>query len=298
VGLCAAASADTVTLITGRSLEGTVLQETKDNVIFQLRYSVTTLPRSAIKAIRKTPATQPATRPTGQRIPPWSEVMRSLVVAPWATGLQPVPATVVEKGHLRHVPYNSYRCGSDYEVNIYGDPERPCGVEVGVYRGLLKDERAKANCIAFVASLMRDRIDAETVRALNTRQDAAERSGLTFEVTPETATDAYGGWWVSVYDVKALDSVRATPKELEEITVVRVQPMAAAGRQARAATRPAYIKEAQDELLDWKPSDLERSRPASSGGGSVYVRGYQRKDGTYVRPHTRSAPSSSGGRRR
>jgi hypothetical protein len=40
---------------------------------------------------------------------------------------------------------------------------------------------------------------------------------------------------------------------------------------------------------------------ASSGtGGSVHVRGYYRRDGTYVRPHTRSRPGSarSGGSRR
>jgi hypothetical protein len=30
------------------------------------------------------------------------------------------------------------------------------------------------------------------------------------------------------------------------------------------------------------------STPASSGSGSVHVRGYYRRDGTYVRPHTRS----------
>lgn len=30
------------------------------------------------------------------------------------------------------------------------------------------------------------------------------------------------------------------------------------------------------------------SAPSGSGGGRVYVRGYWRKDGTYVRPHTRS----------
>ncbi|MBD8084496.1 hypothetical protein [Chryseobacterium caseinilyticum] len=30
--------------------------------------------------------------------------------------------------------------------------------------------------------------------------------------------------------------------------------------------------------------------PRSSSGGSVHVKGYTRKDGTYVRPHTRSAP--------
>ncbi len=30
--------------------------------------------------------------------------------------------------------------------------------------------------------------------------------------------------------------------------------------------------------------------PSSSSGGSVNVKGYTRKDGTYVSPHTRSAP--------
>lgn len=30
---------------------------------------------------------------------------------------------------------------------------------------------------------------------------------------------------------------------------------------------------------------------SSSSGGSVSVKGYTRKDGTYVRPHTRSSPS-------
>jgi hypothetical protein len=32
------------------------------------------------------------------------------------------------------------------------------------------------------------------------------------------------------------------------------------------------------------------SAPASTGSGTVHVRGYYRRDGTYVRPHTRSRP--------
>lgn len=31
-------------------------------------------------------------------------------------------------------------------------------------------------------------------------------------------------------------------------------------------------------------------RPSSSSGGTVQVKGYYRKNGTYVRPHTRSTP--------
>ena len=31
-------------------------------------------------------------------------------------------------------------------------------------------------------------------------------------------------------------------------------------------------------------------RPSSTSGGTVHVKGYYRKNGTYVRPHTRSSP--------
>lgn len=40
------------------------------------------------------------------------------------------------------------------------------------------------------------------------------------------------------------------------------------------------------------------SNYSTSTGGSVSVKGYYRKNGTYVRPYTRSAPRSNGGRRR
>lgn len=39
------------------------------------------------------------------------------------------------------------------------------------------------------------------------------------------------------------------------------------------------------------PKSNHRSSSTSTpSGGTVYVKGYTRKDGTYVRPHTRSAP--------
>jgi hypothetical protein len=53
------------------------------------------------------------------------------------------------------------------------------------------------------------------------------------------------------------------------------------------------------EVLDGKDRGVrapEPTPPANSGatsgatGGSVHVRGYYRRDGTYVQPHTRSAP--------
>ena len=153
---------------------------------------------------------------------------------------------------------------------------------------------------------MGDPIDSGILKLLDRRQDSVVRKGLSIEITPETAEDAYGGWWVSVYDEEKLGKARATPKEIEDISVEREavvertpprQPPAQPERPAQARTasaRPAMAKDRADLADDlwrgWAQSDMRESRqPKSSAGGRVYVRGYYRKNGTYVRAHTRRA---------
>ena len=86
-------------------------------------------------------------------------------------------------------------------------------------------------------------------------------------------------------------------------------------------------QETRDRVQEWRDSDAQTRRLLSNNSGSssssydsyyvppssyssssktyapsrrksVGVQGYYRKDGTYVRPHTRSSPRSGGGRRR
>lgn len=53
---------------------------------------------------------------------------------------------------------------------------------------------------------------------------------------------------------------------------------------------PVYAGSTEES--DYKTSSYRSSSSSSSSSSSktVHVRGYTRKDGTYVRPHTRSAP--------
>ena len=196
----------------------------------------------------------------------------------WASGLQQIPATVIDKGVLRHVPYKSFRAG-DYEVNIYGDPDNPAGVEVGIYKSLIQSRDAKSQCMEFMSALLNDPADRELLKSLKLTEDIKIRDGLTFEVTPETAEDAYGGWWISVYDSAALDRSRASPKELAAITVPKQPP---------PSSRDGVVS-------IWFPHQQALSRP---GGKTVYVHSYTRKNGTYVHAYTRSAPGSGSHRRR
>ena len=164
--------------------------------------------------------------------------------------LQQIPATVIDKGPLRHVPYLSYRAG-DVELNVYGDPDTPACVEIGTSSG---DSARRDACRYGLLAALQSSLDRGFLETFTAGKQT--RGSLTFEVTPETAPDAYGRWWVSVYDTKLLDASRASEPELKGI---------------------AGPRSAGDEAA--------RARP----GTTVYVKGFYRKDGTYVPGYAKKA---------
>ena len=210
----------------------------------------------------------------------------------WGAGLRQIPSTVIDKGVLRHVPYSSFR-GGNYEINIYADPVKPSCIEIGIYSDLIGTSSAMRNCFVYIQAILNEPQDRLVVESLNLRQDVRTRAGLTFEVTPVTADDAYGGWWISVYDAQALEQSRASPQELDAITERKDEIRRYVPTMGETSQLPEQSSDASlPTLPTWSPSDLKDARRApsdtSSSSDRVYVRGYIRKDGTYVRPHSRS----------
>jgi len=303
--LTATATADVLHLKNGFTIRGSIIQEADDFVTVAMEYGTISMHRIYIASIEKTTveelqsaASQASEPKDDARLPRWSTMVQRLANSPWAAGLTQIPATVIDKGVLRNVPYTSYRCGAngDYELNVYGDPDTPAGVEIGVYGTLTKDPGAKQRCIEFIAAVLPGAADAAILKAARLEGDKIERRGMTVETTPPTAEDAYGGWWVSVYYEHRLDQARASEKELTAITAARdvpAEPATADSGQAKRSSRAS----AGEVDWDWTREDLQKARPpqastaSPSTGGRVYVRGYHRKDGTYVKAHTRRRPS-------
>jgi hypothetical protein len=93
------------------------------------------------------------------------------------------------------------------------------------------------------------------------------KGGLVLEITPPDAPDAYGGWWISAYSLPLLRGSTATSAAVAAVSVPREEAVQSA---------------------EWTPTEIIRARPSSTGSsGRVYVRSYTRKDGTFVRAHTR-----------
>lgn len=309
-GLAAtAARADVIHLTNGGTLEGVVLMESSDGVTVRMKYGTTRIPREEIANIEKTADAEPAQGPMA-RLADWQRCVAELARRPWGKDFRQIPATVIDTGVLAMVPYISHAAG-DYEFNIYGDPDAPSCLEIGVREDLLKSDAAKKECVEFMAALLGDAKDQEFLRTLDLAKDKKVREGLTFEVTPETAEDAYGGWWISVYDEALVAKQRATEEEMQAIAMTReemkkeeeaekaaARAAAEARKKAEAAAKAANQPPppvAYDPYA-WKTGDLSRTRRRSKGGryeGWIYRRGTHHSVGGYQNPY--HAPNMGAG---
>ena len=300
--MATAASADTIRLRNGGTLEGVVVKEGDGAVVVRLKYATVTLELGEIESLeKKTPAA--AAPATAARLARWDRSIEVVAARPWAAQLRQIPATVIDKGILKNVPYMSHRSGNT-EFNLYGDPDDPAGLEIGVTRELLKSDAAKAECLEVIAALLSDPRDVAALRSLNLKPGKTERDGVTFEITPETAEDAYGGWWISVYSPKLLDEARASDEELKRIAVTEeeLEKEAAAERERarrELAEHKADEKRKADEKKKAEPQgyvgfnpylfekqDVQHSRMLAQQGGvrRFWVRGYHRpRGGGYIR---------------
>jgi hypothetical protein len=240
------AFADTLVFPTGPSISGTILQTNGEDLVLWTGYSAYSFSRANIKSIMFERAESAEVNNTN-RLPNTKDLVVLLGKQPWGSNLRQIPATVIDKGILRNVPYVSFRCGDDYEINVYGDLDRPAAIEAGVYRKLLDDPTAKKNCVRLVSTLLRHAGDKEIVQGLAPEKDIKTREGMTFEITPPSAEDAYMGWWVSVYSQQRLDRARASAEDLKQISIPKEEVSQSQGssgwsaedvKQARPSTPP------------------------------------------------------------
>ncbi len=267
----------------GEPLSCTVLQEDPARVTVLFGASVLSFSRAEIQEIVRSDETlsaEPAATASG--LPAYGEVIRRLARQPWATGLRQIPATVIDVGALRNVPYKSQRVAEDREVNVYGDPASPAGVEVGLQGRYLNDDQAKARCIEFMASLL-PALKTDLL-AMNREKSRLEKGPLTLEVTPPTDDDAYNAWWISVYNTSALGRSRATAAELAEVTEAHRTYLAKHPPAKAAPQDPTPVVEPYAVDQTWGADDFRYARPVVRVP-RVYIRGYTRVGGMYVHPH-------------
>lgn len=196
-----------IEFLNGSPVECRILQKSSSQITVLYHSSLVHIPTGDIRSIKENNRTEIADQPRTRRLPDLKIILVTAAVESWASDIKQIPATVIDNGVMRNVPYKSYRISRDYELNVYGDPDSPVCVEIGIHKGgLLDDDQTKHNCLDFICSILGDSVDRGNVRKLSLEKDKTVSKDMTFEVTPPTDPDAYGGWWISVYSEISLNS--------------------------------------------------------------------------------------------
>jgi hypothetical protein len=210
-------SRDEVILLNGEKLRGRILVEKRDSVVLLMDNRHVSIDKKEVERIYDRPDRDMAFTdllPQAGHFPPWWVPAYDLFYSDWVKEFAQVPATVIDEGEFQNVPYLSFRANRNYELNVYGNPERPAGLEIGIYGWRRSDAKTRAKLREFISSYLPG---IPEIRALENLPDSGgkvESNGLNIEITPPNAPDAYGAWWVSIWYPKALAQARLSPEAL------------------------------------------------------------------------------------
>lgn len=232
---------DTLTFPSGSEVKGVIMSKTEDAVAVRLRHCLVTLNPSDILSVAKSEPVPLAP----SRLLAWEEVFQSLRTRAWGPDLRPRPAPVIDSGVFKNIPYTRDVSGS-WEFSLYGDPDAPVGIEIGLPRGLALGAQAK-EAVAVLSPLLADPRDREVFASLGLGEGAkAEREGLVFQVEKGVGPEGTQMWWLTIYNALLLESARISDKELPRPGVA--SEAARPGDTVVAPNTPSGKGEAQETV--------------------------------------------------
>ncbi len=258
---------DTLVMNDGRRIHGMLVHETRDAVTLQTSHGESTYPRTDITRILDEANEGYYFVDAHRRgtLPPWDVLVNDLRHNDQVRSLEQIPATVIEDGVFRRVPYLSFRINGDLELNIYGDPLDPAGIEIGIYGHRQNDRTLRRTCREFLAGYLTSGKEIQALYALSVKGEQSRKVGdMVIEVTPPDAPDAYGALWLSVFNPRRIEEKRLSEAEYRRLTLPVDEVLDARGMVLQKA---------------WTPRQVNTARAAGRGstaGERVFARGFYR----------------------
>jgi hypothetical protein len=224
---------DTVILNDGTTLRGLIVRNDAQILTLQQRIGEKEISKTSIRRIidDNHESAYFADIMDPGKLPPWRMIVQDFRCDDNVRSFRQIPATSIDEGYLRFIPYLSFRINERLEMNIYGNPENPVCLEFGVY------EHSPANITkfkkiirAYLAGVLRSRDEIAALYSLPESGGEKRVGDITFKVLPPTAPDAFGGWWISIFKSKSLAAARIPADEYAKVTVPFHEVNTAAGK--------------------------------------------------------------------
>ncbi len=252
--------ADSIRLQSGGTLEGVILKRDEDGVVIRLKYATVTIGSFDIASVDSTAAAPVA----GARLAGWERCFQGLAARPWGPDLRQQSAPLIDSGTYKNVPYTLHTSGQ-YQVALYGDPDRPAAIEIGISGALRGNAGARKECADLLASLLIRSGDAEALRSLPMDSGKKESSGLLLETTDEPDSRGRETWWLSASDPAALDSSRVSDRDVAKLAT----PEPAIPPTNPTLVQPSAGKGERQEVITpfgTEPHDPPKHRKTYGGG--------------------------------
>jgi len=214
---------DSLVLKNGHVIRGLILKNTKDEIVMQEKFGENIYPKSDIVRIRDEADVNLEYTDINRKgdLPAWRVIANDLRTNDSIQSLVEVPATIIDNGDFVNIPYISFRANRDIELNIYGDPEDPSAVELGIYGAKSGNDKLRRTLRAYLAGYLTSREEVAALYSLPFTGGKKTVGEITIEITPKSAPDSYGAWWITLYNQSELDSIRLDDAEYAKL----VRPM-------------------------------------------------------------------------
>jgi hypothetical protein len=273
---------DTLVMVDGRQIRGLILKNTADSVLLQTEKTEMLVPKSDIRRISDEMEGEVVFADVAKpgRLPSWRAMVFDLRNHDSIYALEQIPATRIEEGYLKNIPYLSFRVNEQSEFNIYGDPNDPVAIEFGMYGARRKDPKYQRMVREFLAGHLQSREQIAALYSLPLQGGEKKVGQMALKITPPSEADAYGGWWISIYNPSRVASSRVGDAAYAAVTKPFDEINYRDGRLRR---------ENVDKDKDWLASLVSRMT-----GTIPQVRGFYRdKEGVFRLISFGSAPQAA-----
>jgi len=213
---------DTVMLNDGTVVHGLIVRNGSDIITLQEKMGERDIPKSWIRRIIDSNHQEAyfADIVNPGTLPPWRMVVQDFRSDDNIQTFREVPATAIDIGYLKKIPYLSFRINKRVEMNVYGNPENPVCLEFGIYEQKPEEiTKFKKIIRAYLAGILSSRAEVGALYALPETGGDIRVGRVALKVLPPTSPDAYHGWWLSIYRPDALASARVSDAEYAKVTV-------------------------------------------------------------------------------
>ena len=226
---------DVIVLRDGSTVQGLILENTVDAVLLQVGDEEKRISKKDIARIRDedqkmnqhTMALKPGT------LPSWRVIANDLRTQDDIRSLLQIPAVRIDLDDFRRIPYKSFLVNDNMELNIYGNPDRPVGIEIGIFGARRDSLRAREAVRAYLAGFLSSRAEIAALYAVDLDAGEARAGRLTIEVTPPTAPEAEDSWWMSLYLPDELEKARVSEAAYKALTIDPEKAQRMSGRHSK-----------------------------------------------------------------